>query len=171
MEANVVFSDFTVPINAGVKPQSLATGTTSGNAIALGGPGPLHKLLFRCMAIIGSASANVTLTLYSATASNGTFASIPSASTSVQVSAASTVLYDLRLDTRNEAFADLANNIAWVQPVLVVTNAATSIFLDCIGWESGIQPARRLEAVAPLLTTVLRTELDVYSGAGYSSPS
>lgn len=173
MEANLLFSDFTVPINAGVAPGSVATGTTSGNAIQLGGPGPIGKLLFRALCTGGSASANVKMVIYSATASNGTFASIPSASQSMLVAASSTsnILNVLQIDTRNEAFADLANNIAWVQPVLVITGTATLTFLDCIGWESGIQPARRLESLAPLSTTVARTELDVYSSAGYSSPN
>jgi hypothetical protein len=155
MLANVLFRNEFAQLDGGISPQTLATGTTSGSALQLGGLAPLGKMLFRVLAASGSAAASMSMFLMTATASNATFASLSATLTSVVISAASQ--YRLVLDTRNEAFANLATNALWVKVVLVLTGAAVPMALDVLGWESGSDAASAFDSA-----TVVTSEVDFY---------
>jgi hypothetical protein len=155
MLANVVFRNEFGQLDPGIEAQTLATGTTSGSALQLGGLAPFGKMLFRVLAASGSAAASLSAYLMTATASNGTFASLSATLTSIVISAASA--YRLVLDTRNEAFANLATNALWVKVVLVLTGAPVPLAVDVLGWESGTDPASAYDGA-----TVVTSETDFY---------
>ena len=161
--ANVFMSDIACQINGGVNPQALASGTTSGNAIQLGGLSPFGKLLFKAVFSMTASSASGTISMYlgTATASNGTFTSISQTLTSMAfTSASSTKQLVLQLDTRNEAFANLATGSAapaWVQPVIVLATSTVNLYLDVLGWCGGVDPEKNF-----LGTNVAISEVDFY---------
>lgn len=162
MLANVFFRNVFAQINGGILPQTLATGTTSGSAIQLGGSGPLGKLLFRAQAImLASATSNsgaMSMYLATATASGGTFTSISQTLVSVSISNSASI-YELIIDTRNEAFVNLATGSlapTWVKPVIALATAAIPFALDVLGWEAGNDPASAFDV------GVISTETDFY---------
>lgn len=161
--ANVFFSDIFATLNGGIQPQALAAGTASGTAQQLGGVSPLGKLLFRGVFSMTASNASGTATMYlqTATASSGGFTSLSATVTSVAFgSATSGNQFELRLDTRNEAFANLATGSgapAWVQPVVVIATNTVGFYLDVLGWEGGNDPEKNYNA-----TTVKVTETDFY---------
>ena len=150
MLANLKFGDFMTRLYGGILPQTMAAGTTSGSAIALGGSANVRKMAFRVLAAKGTANSTVTLQLATATASNGTFASLSAAVASVSISAAS--LYELILDTRDEWFCDLGTTTTWVQPQIVVATTATPLALDVLGYNVGSEPASNGNAAAIVVT-------------------
>lgn len=171
MLANVFFRDVFCHINGGIAPQQLAAGTTSGAKIQLGGSAPIGKLLFRALfsmtASTSAGSGAASLYLATATASGGSFTSISATLASVayaSVSASSLAPYAnlqvLEVDTRNEAFANLATGSAaptWVQPVVVISGATVGFALDVLGWEVGNDPAKNWDVGA-----ITVTETDFY---------
>ena len=164
MLANVFFRDIFAVENGGFLAGSIGTGTASGTAVKLGGSGPLGKMAFLLATTNASAAASVTMYLATATASNGTFTSISQTlvSTAMVASSTSTLATYLLIDTRNEAFANLATGSAaptWVQPVVVVAGVAVTGALLTLGWESGSDPAKNYDAASTAITVA---EVDFY---------
>ncbi len=164
MLANVFFRDVFATLDGGFLPGSIAAATASGNAIQLGGSAPLGKLLFRLITTNASAATSVTMYLATATASGGSYTSISQTGVSATqvASSTSTIKTYLEIDTRNEAFANLATGSlapAWVKPVIVVVGAAVTGALDVLGWEAGNDPAKQWDAAS---TAVAVAETDFY---------
>lgn len=162
--ANVHFSDIFATLNAGVPPQALASGTTSGNAVQLGGVSPLGKLLFRGIFSMTASNASGTATMFlqTAVASSGAWTSLSATVTSVAFGSANSAnQFELRLDTRNEAFANIAATGStaplWVMPVVVTATSTVGFYLDVLGWEGGNDPESNYNG-----STVSVTEVDFY---------
>lgn len=155
MNANVLFRDIFSHIDGGIHAQTLAAGTTSGSAIPLNST--WGKLLFRLLAAKGTANATLSMYLQTATASGGAFASL--SQTLVSASISTTGAQVLEIDTRGEAFANLAGATAptWVQPVVVVVTTSTPLALDVLGWSNDFEPARKYDGAG-----VTVTEVDFY---------
>lgn len=155
MNANLFFRDIFAHIDGGVHAQTLAAGTTSGSAIPLNST--WNKLVFRLLYTKGTANAGLSMYLQTATASNGTFTSISQTLTSISVSVTSAGV--LEIDTRGEAFANLAGTTAptWVQPVVVVATTATPLALDVLGWSNDYEPAKKYDGAG-----IVVTETDFY---------
>jgi hypothetical protein len=163
LEANVLFSDFAIPLNGGITLGTSATGTYSGSKLALsalGATGPLRKLTYQLFAS-GSTSGVLTLTLQSGTASGATFSAIAGCSAAMTASATATgSLYGIQMDVRTDLFADLGlGSGAYIMPVVTIGTAATPVWLNIVGWNSGIQPARRLLSNSNFSNVVI-TEVD-----------
>jgi hypothetical protein len=163
MLANVFFRNEFSQINGGIKPQTLATGTTSGNAIQLGGVAPIGKLLFMAQAsMLASATSNsgaMSMWLATCTASGGTFVSISQTQVSTSIGSASTnsgSQFTLMIDTRNEAFCNLGTNALWVMPVVALATAAVPFALTVLGWQAGTDPASNYDV------GVITAETDFY---------
>jgi hypothetical protein len=161
MLPNVKFRDIFATLNGGILPQTLATGTTSGSAIQLGGPGPLGKIAFRALAsMLASATSNsgvMSLYLATATASGGTFTSISQTLVSASISVSGS-MFQLITDTRNEAFCNLATGSlapTWVKPVIALGTAAMPVFLDVLGWSAGDDPADNYDSATINTTETL----------------
>lgn len=161
--ANLFFRDIFGMVASGVLPQAVATGTTSGAAINLGGSADFGKLAFLFATTNASAATSVTMYLATATASGGSFTSLSAtvASTTQVASSTSTTQQILLIDTRDEAFCNLGSATSgygplWVKPVLVVAGAAVSGALLCLGWEAGAEPAKNNDV------SVNVTETDFY---------
>lgn len=155
--ANVFFRDIFSHQFGGILPQTLASATTtSGSAIQLGGVGGMGKLLFRLITTNATAAFTASMYLSTATASNGSLTSISATLVSLAFVASSTsaLLQYLEIDTRNEAFANLATGSAapsWVVPVVVLAGSGTPIVaLDVLGWEYGNDPAKNYDAGSTL---------------------
>lgn len=162
MEPNVLMSDFELTINGGVGPGSVAIGTTSGSKIACSalGLGPLRKLTFKLFCTQGTAAGVVTLQVFTASVASGTYASIAGLSTSIDVAAANSLYVD-QIEIRTGLLADLGlGGGAGVMPVVTITGAATNAFLEVTGWNSGIQPTRRLLSNAAFNNVVV-SEVDM----------
>lgn len=155
MLANQFFRDIFAHVDGGVHAQTLAAGTTSGSAITL--TSTWNKLVFRLLYAKGTANAGISMYLQTATASNGTFTSISQTLVSASVSLASAGV--LEIDTRGEAYANLAGTTAptWVQPVVVVATTATPVALDVLGWECDYEPAKKSDGAG-----VVIAETDFY---------
>jgi hypothetical protein len=164
MLANVFFRDIFAHEAGGILPQAVATGTTSGTAVQLGGLGPLGKQLIRFITTNASAAASISMYLETATASAGAYTSISQTLVSAALVASSTsaLQVTLVLDTRNEAFANLATASGapkWFHVVLVISGAALTGALDVLGWEAGNDPAKNYDAAS---TAVQLAETDFY---------
>ena len=162
MFATRKFRDVFGTIDDGISPQTMATGTTSGSAIALGGPAPLRKLEFIVNAASGSAAATLTFLLQTATASNGTFASFSTSgggfpsSASLSLSAAGK--YFLYVEARDEMFTDLGTTATWVKPVFQISaGAPIPLSLTTLGFVSGSLPASNFDSTT--LAQVLELDL------------
>jgi hypothetical protein len=157
MFGTLTFSDAFSVDNGGILPQSLATGTTSGSAIPLGGGATAgvdaRKRVFILTAASGTASGTINLYLATSTASNGTFASISATSPAALVSLSLGSQYTLILDTRNEAFADLGTGALWVKPVVVLAGVAVPMALLVLDYLPGHLPASKNDAAAGQLVT------------------
>lgn len=160
--ANVFFRNIFATLDGGVLPGTLASGTTSGSPIQLGGVGGLGKMLFLLNLTQGSVAASASMYLATATASGGTFTSISQTlvSTTLVASSTSATLNMLDIDTRNEAFANLATGSAaptWVKPVIAIAGATLGVGLTVLGWEAGNDPASNYDG-----STVTIKETDFY---------
>ena len=169
--ANMFFRDIAAHYNGGIAPQVLATGTTSGAAIALGGTSPIGKLLFRALfsmtASTTAGSGAMSFYLATATASGGTFtslsqtlASLAFASVSASTLSPFANLNVLEIDTRDEAFCNLGTGSAaptWVQAVVALSGNAVGFALDVLGWQAGTEPAKLYDA-----TKITVVETDFY---------
>ena|ERR1700744_4262763 len=145
--ANVFFSDLFTEISPGsaMGPGLVgsATGTTSTAAIQLGGPVPFSKWLFDLSFLAGSASGSVSMFLATASASGGTFTSISQTMVSMVTTLSLSTIYDLKIDSRDVAFAVLGTgSIAptWVKAVVAVSGAAINGALKILGWEATADP-------------------------------
>lgn len=162
MFAALKFRDVFGTIDDGISTQVMATGTTSGSPIQLGGPAGFKKYEFVVNAASGSAANTLTFVLQTATASNGTFASFSTvgglfpSSASISLSAAGK--YFLYVEARNEMFADLGTNATWVKPVFQIAAAAPiPLSLTTLGFVSGSLPASNFDSS----TLKLVQELDL----------
>lgn len=151
MFATLKFRDVFATIDDGIVAQTMATGTHSGSAIALGGTAPIDKLEFIVNAASGSAAATLTFVLQTATASNGTFASFSTkgggtaASTSISLSAAGK--YFIYVGARDEMFADLGTTATWVMPVFQISaGAPIPLSLTTLGFVAGNDPASQFDS-------------------------
>lgn len=154
MLPNVTFRNIFAHIDGGIHPQSMAAGTTSGSPIALGGAFGFEKLLFRLLLTKGTANAAVSMFLQTATGSNGTFASLSQTLVTASISLAS--LYSLVIDTRDEAFCNLATGATWVQAVVALATTTTPLALDVLGWAADADPASTGD------TATIVSEVDFY---------
>jgi len=171
MLANVFFRDVFATLNGGIKPQVLASATTtSGNVLALGGVAPIGKMLFRllCSASTTASSVSVQMLLYTGTVSS-TMASFAAGIVSSVLPASSTTgMFVLELDTRNEYFCNLnasvsGGGVAYVQPVVIVgTTTGVAAALDVLGWETGTDPAKNYDATGAVTVAVTVVETDLY---------
>jgi hypothetical protein len=140
MQANLLFGDIIARLDGGIKPQSLATGTTSGSAIPL--IDSFRNLIFRAICQQGTASAILTMYLQTATASSAAFTSISTTVKSIAVASTSLVsAFEAFIDTSDVAFADLGTGPLWVQPVITLSGAATAVALDVLGYNCKSEPA------------------------------
>lgn len=141
MLANYFFSDLFTDIDSGIVPAStgIATGTTSGSAIQLGGPPGFEKWLFEILFAAGSISGSVKMWLETATASAGAFTSLSATLVSIVTTLSLSANYRLRIDSRDVAFANLSSTSPaprWVHVVVSVTGAAIPAAMHVLGWEA-----------------------------------
>lgn len=168
--ANVFFRDVFATLNGGIKPQVLASATTtSGNVLTLGGSGPIGKMLFRllCSASTTASSVSVTMQLFTGTVSSAMASFAAGVVSSVMPASSTTGMFVLELDTRNEYFANLgsaqAGAILYVQPVVIVgTTTGVAAALDVLGWEVGSDPAKNYDSSGAASVAVTVVETDLY---------
>lgn len=142
------FPDVFAFLDDGIANQTMATGTTSGSPFQVGGGAagpPFRKYGHIVQGASGSTSAgSVTFAIYTATASNGSYASFSTValgspcSASIAPSAAGK--WFLYTETRGEMFGDL-NNAFWFKPVFIVTGVPVPLSLTTLGFVSGSEPA------------------------------
>jgi hypothetical protein len=143
MLQNYFFSDLFTDVDSGILTQTLATGSTSGSAIQIGGKAGFEKLLFEMLFAAGSAAGSVSMWLATASASSGTFGSLSQTLVSIITTLSLSANYRLRIDTRDVAFANLSSVAAaptFVQVVVAVTGAAIPMAMHVLGWESKVDP-------------------------------
>ena len=162
MFSTVKFREIFATLDDGISSQTMATGTTSGSAIPLGGTAPFEKFEFIVNAASGSAAATLTFLLQTATASGGTFASFSTkagstaGSTSISLSAAGK--YFVYVEARTEMFADLGTTATWVKPVFQISaGAPLPLSLTTLGFVAGNDPASKFDSS----TLKLVQELDL----------
>ncbi len=141
MLANYFFGDLFTDIDSGIVPAStgIATGTTSGSAIQLGGAPGFEKWRFDLMFAAGSVAGSISMWLATATASSGAFTSISATLVSIITTLSLSCNYRLRIDSRDVAFANLSSTSAapsWVQVVVSVTGSAIAGAMQILGWEA-----------------------------------
>jgi hypothetical protein len=155
--ANLYFKDLFTEISPGsaMGPALVgsATGTQSSSPIALTGSGAFMKLLFDLSFLAGTASGTVNMYLATATASNGTFTSLSQTLVSIITTLSLSALYNLKIDSRDVAFANLGTGSAapsWVKVVVSVTGAAIDGALKVLGWEAPADPALSFITESPV---------------------
>ncbi len=157
--ANVFFRDIFCHVipGASVLPTATgyATGTASGVAIQLGGLAPIGKLLARLNFAAGSVSGVVAMWFATATASSGAFTSIAATLVSIATTLSLSTQYYLGIDTRNEAFCNLASATSgaptWCQVVMSVSGSAIGGAMEVLGWECGSEPASTFDSAAAVV--------------------
>jgi hypothetical protein len=146
MLANYFFSDLFTDIDSGIVfPETgLATGTTSGSAIALTGSQGFEKWLFEVIFAAGSVANTVSMWLATATASGGVFTSLSASLVSILTTLSLSANYRLRIDSRDVWFSTLSSTSAaptWVQVVVSVTGSTISGAMHILGWEAKVDPS------------------------------
>jgi hypothetical protein len=139
MLANFYFSDLFTEVDPGFLPQTLATGTTSGSAIQLGGSLGYEKLLFNMIFAAGSVANSVSMYLATATVASGTFTSLSQTLVSMVTTLSLSAQYDLKIDTRDVAFANLSSTSAvpsWVKVVVSLAGSTVPMAMKVLGWEA-----------------------------------
>jgi hypothetical protein len=151
MLTNLNFSDFTTELDGGFPAgTSLSVGSNSGTVIKLLGTG-VRKLRFCLSHCMGSASGVLQFYLQTATASNGTFASLSQTLASVAVSiASSTSTYKTVIDTRGETL-----NAGYVQVVAVIAGVAMTACMDVLGYNVRDEPGKAQNAATFVYNEVI----------------
>lgn len=159
MLANYFFSDFFTEVDPGILPQSLAAGTASGSAIPIGGSAGFQKLLFNALFAAGTATTSVIMYLATATASGASFTSLSQTIVQIVTTLSLSCQYDLKIDTRDVAFANLSITAAcptFVKVIVAVTGATIPIAMKCLGWEARQDPNLVLNArTVPVVTQTI----------------
>lgn len=146
-------------VQPGILPQLYAAGSVGGTPIPVAclnttsaGPVGNYADFRRWVAIVnlGSGSANALYQAWwgGASASNGTFSMLPSASTS-QFSNSGTYGFSaqsasngiLVLDIRGEFITGLNSGVAWLKPIVSITNGSANVACMVLAYEGGTSPA------------------------------
>jgi hypothetical protein len=157
--ANLYFKDLFTEISPGsaMGPALVgsATGTQSSSPIALTGSAAFMKLLFDLSFLAGSIAGSISMYLATATASGGSYTSVSATLVSMVTTLSLSALYNLKIDSRDVAFANLGTGTAapaWCKVVVVVTGSAIDGALKVLGWEAPADPANIFQAQASPLT-------------------
>jgi len=140
------FPDVFAFVDDGIAVGTMATGTTSGSPILIGGPAPLRKLVFIAQQGSGTASTGVvTFSIYTASTSGGPFASFSTMALGIACSQSMSISAPGKFfqvtETRGEALADLGTNALWVKPVFAVATTPVPLSLTTLGFVAGVEPA------------------------------
>ncbi len=152
------FRDTMIFCQTALQPTVYATGSTGGTAINIAGQTcPAKKFVLIGQPGSGAATTQWNFWWGGASASNGTFSMIPSASTplvsgsanysasATGISAQSGSVYGsagvLVVEIREEAIANLNSGITWIKPIMSVTGASGTGAVLAIGFVSDYEPA------------------------------
>jgi hypothetical protein len=155
--ANLFFKDLFTEISPGAAmgPALVgsATGTQSSSPIVLTGSTAFMKLLFDLSFMAGSVAGSISMYLATATASGGAFTSLSATLVSMVTTLSLSALYNLKIDSRDVAFANLGTGTAapaWVKVVVSVTGSAINGALKVLGWEAPVDPANVWVTESPI---------------------